>query len=177
VTGETDHSHAAVAPGNTAAKDVVPKFDVNVAGGQGVIIGDGNTVGLEFVTKKVVLAPGVAQAAGDVELPTGGLSNLPRRPTGVFVGRNTHLAGLARAFQPATAASADTPGRLGAARVAVGQAVAGQRGVGKSELALQYAAARTVWGSTSPCRSVACADGRPRDDGDDPQPCRCGCST
>ncbi|YCK38331.1 tetratricopeptide repeat protein [Actinomadura sp. ATCC 39365] len=64
--------------------------------------------------------------AGTVPAPAG-LSGLPRRPAGAFVGRDAALADLRRTLQDAKG-----PG-------VITQAVLGLGGVGKSELALQYA--------------------------------------
>ncbi|MFF5076024.1 tetratricopeptide repeat protein [Actinoplanes sp. NPDC000266] len=82
--------------------------------------------------RAVTLAPGVLQAPGEVDVPAGGMSNLPRPPTRAFVGRDDHLRRLTELLSAST-----RPGRS-----VVGQAVQGMGGIGKSELALQYAATR-----------------------------------
>ncbi|MDP4510261.1 FxSxx-COOH system tetratricopeptide repeat protein [Nonomuraea turcica] len=64
--------------------------------------------------------------AGTVQVPVG-LAGLPRRPAAAFVGRDTALTALRQALQEETG-----PG-------VISQAVLGLGGVGKSELALQYA--------------------------------------
>ncbi|MEV4222289.1 FxSxx-COOH system tetratricopeptide repeat protein, partial [Nonomuraea sp. NPDC049725] len=64
--------------------------------------------------------------AAIVQVPAG-LSGLPRRPSATFVGRETALTALRQTLQDVTG-----PG-------VISQAVLGLGGVGKSELALQYA--------------------------------------
>ncbi|MBE1592360.1 tetratricopeptide repeat protein [Nonomuraea angiospora] len=64
--------------------------------------------------------------AGTVPVPAG-LSGLPRRPAGAFVGREAAMTALRQTLRDTTG-----PG-------VISQAVLGLGGVGKSELALQYA--------------------------------------
>ncbi|MBL7261518.1 tetratricopeptide repeat protein [Paractinoplanes lichenicola] len=64
---------------------------------------------------------------GDVPVPVPGLVGLPKLPVKSFVGRDEELAELGRLVE------------AGAGVVAQSQAVHGLGGVGKSELALQYA--------------------------------------
>ncbi|MEU6797023.1 tetratricopeptide repeat protein, partial [Nonomuraea wenchangensis] len=64
--------------------------------------------------------------AGTVPVPAG-LSGLPRRPTANFIGRDAALTALRQTLHDTTAAGV------------ISQAVLGLGGVGKSELALQYA--------------------------------------
>src|SRR4051812_40216111 len=87
--------------------------------------------------RMVTLAPGTLRAPDGVGAPTGGAWNLPRRPSALFVGRDQALSAISGLF---TASS-------GGSRAMVGQAVAGLGGVGKSELALQYAATRVGAGA------------------------------
>ena len=82
--------------------------------------------------RAVTLAPGVFRTPSEVALPSVGVSNLPRPPVRVFVGRDEHLQRLTELLSAST-----WPGRG-----VVGQAVQGLGGIGKSELALQYAATR-----------------------------------
>ena len=72
-----------------------------------------------------VLAPGGIPRPADVTVAAG-MSNLPRPPALVFVGRVEALARLEE-------------GLAGGGSVVVTQAMFGLGGVGKSELALQYA--------------------------------------
>ncbi|MEU8148954.1 tetratricopeptide repeat protein [Nonomuraea sp. NPDC048901] len=64
--------------------------------------------------------------SGTVQVPAG-LAGLPRRPAATFVGRDAALTAIRQALQDGTG-----PG-------VISQAVLGLGGVGKSELALQYA--------------------------------------
>ena len=94
--------------------------------------------GVHIESRTVELAPGVVPPPDDIGVPAGGAHNLPRRPSPVFVGRHDLLAEVAALFaQPAAG------GFAGGARAAVGQAITGRGGIGKSELALQYAHRRT----------------------------------
>ncbi|GAA1747066.1 FxSxx-COOH system tetratricopeptide repeat protein [Nonomuraea bangladeshensis] len=77
----------------------------------------------------VHLPPGVLHAPGTVAAPSA-LSNLPGGAAEVFVGRDEALATLERELQ------ADR------SRVVIGQVIHGIGGVGKTELARQYALAR-----------------------------------
>jgi tetratricopeptide (TPR) repeat protein len=91
-------------------------------------------------TRIVTLEPGTIPAPGQVSL-SGRIDNLPRPPAPVFRGRDAALERLGRPV------AAD-------ASVVVTQALYGLGGVGKSELALQYAHARRaeyqlVWWSTA----------------------------
>jgi tetratricopeptide (TPR) repeat protein len=81
-------------------------------------------------------AAGVVTSPDDVAVPAGGASNLPRRPSAVFVGRQAALEDVTRLF-----ARTDPRGGVGGPGVA-GQVISGLGGVGKSELALQYASRR-----------------------------------
>jgi tetratricopeptide (TPR) repeat protein len=84
--------------------------------------------------RPVELAPGVVQPPDDIGVPTAGAHNLPRRPNPIFVGRDELLAQVATLFT--SAAGAVGGGSTSAAIIGFG-------GVGKSELALHYAAGRT----------------------------------
>jgi tetratricopeptide (TPR) repeat protein len=86
---------------------------------------------------QVQLAPGVIRPPDGIGVPAAGAQNLPRRPNPVFVGRDQLLAQVTALFTPTGQE------RAGRVRTAVGQAVTGLGGIGKSELALQYAHRRT----------------------------------
>ncbi|BEP13414.1 FxSxx-COOH system tetratricopeptide repeat protein [Acidothermaceae bacterium B102] len=98
--------------------------------------------GVHIGPRVVQSAPGVVPPADDVGVPGAGVHNLPRRPNPVFVGRDALLAEVAALFTPT-----DTSAQVNGARAAVGQAVTGLGGIGKSELALHYAAGRTGAGA------------------------------
>ena len=83
-------------------------------------------------------AAGLTPDPSSVDAPTSGVHNLPHPPNPVFVGRDELLADIAAVF----AARPDEPAARGT-QAAVGQAIIGLGGVGKSELALRYAASRT----------------------------------
>ncbi|MGW0065519.1 tetratricopeptide repeat protein [Streptosporangium sandarakinum] len=96
-----------------------------------LITGDGTTVTTTTAEARPPLPP-----VNAVEVPVAGLTGLPRRPAGVFVGRAEQLEHLEAALRSG-------PG-------VITQAVVGLGGIGKSELALQYAhrhrdAYRLVW--------------------------------
>ncbi|MFF0312195.1 tetratricopeptide repeat protein [Streptosporangium sp. NPDC004379] len=100
-----------------------------------LITGDGATITTTTAEVRPPLPP-----ADAVQVPVGGLAGLPRRPAGVFVGRQEQLGQLEAALRSG-------PG-------VITQAVVGLGGIGKSELALQYAerhqgAYRLVWWITA----------------------------
>ncbi|MFI9435912.1 tetratricopeptide repeat protein [Streptosporangium sp. NPDC052375] len=100
-----------------------------------LITGDGATITTTAAQMRPPLPP-----IGAVEVPAAGLAGLPRRPAGVFVGRQEQLERLEPALRSG-------PG-------VITQAVVGLGGIGKSELALQYAhrhrdAYRLVWWITA----------------------------
>ncbi|SDZ24524.1 Tetratricopeptide repeat-containing protein [Geodermatophilus africanus] len=87
---------------------------------------------------QVQLAAGVIGPPDGIGVPAAGTQNIPRRANPVFVGRDELLAEVAALFTPPRAG-----GLAGGVRAAVGQAITGLGGIGKSELALQYATRRT----------------------------------
>jgi tetratricopeptide (TPR) repeat protein len=95
----------------------------SVAAGQlGIAVtGDNSQVDARAMT----LAAGAIPDPATV-VPVAGTQNLPRRPARVFVGRETALSQLVEAMD-------------GVAKAAVIKAIHGLGGIGKSELALQYA--------------------------------------
>ncbi|MFI6800981.1 tetratricopeptide repeat protein [Streptosporangium canum] len=78
--------------------------------------------------RTIRLEPGTLRASAEVEL-TAGLTNLPDGPAAVFVGRESALMRLGREL------SGDR------AWVVIGQVIHGLGGIGKTELARQYATA------------------------------------
>ena len=90
-----------------------------------VTTGDGSPVD----NRTIKLEPGTLRAPAEVDL-VGELTNLPTGPAAVFVGRDSALAQIDQAL------SGDQP------QVVIGQVIHGLGGVGKTELALQYAIAR-----------------------------------
>jgi tetratricopeptide (TPR) repeat protein len=94
--------------------------------------------GVRIESRTVAFAPGVVPPPDDVGVPVAGVHKLPRRPNSIFVGRGELLAEVAALF-----ASTPTDGLSKGARAAVGQAITGLGGIGKSELALHYASGRT----------------------------------
>ena len=90
--------------------------------------------------RRVELAPGLVQPPDGIGPPPTGAHNLPRPKNPVFVGRAGLLTAVRSLFAPPAEGHAReaVPGP----RAAVGQAITGLGGIGKSELALQYAASR-----------------------------------
>ena len=104
-----------------SSTDLLPQSAAPVVAGDLVVSGSGTVVDV----RKIELAAGAVPHPAVVDLP-GPVQGLPRRPVRVFAGRDAELGLLGRAL-----------GVRGGAVVT--QAVYGLGGVGKSELALQYA--------------------------------------
>jgi hypothetical protein len=113
------------------------KYVVGVLDSQGVQIGDGNSQINRFGGTRVRTGRDAYVAGGNLYIngpmpqpadvvAAAGMNNLPRPPAAVFVGRESAMARLQAALS-------------GQGSAVVTQAVHGLGGVGKSELALQFA--------------------------------------
>jgi tetratricopeptide (TPR) repeat protein len=113
------------------------KYVVGVLDSQGVQIGDGNSQTNRFGGTRVRTGRDAYVAGGNLYIngpmpqpadvvAAAGMNNLPRPPAAVFVGRESAMARLQAALS-------------GQGSAVVTQAVHGLGGVGKSELALQFA--------------------------------------
>ncbi len=113
------------------------KYFVSVQGSRGVQLGDGNSQTNRFGGTRVRTGRDAYFAGGNIYIngpmlqpadvaAAAGMNNLPRPPAAVFVGRESAMARLQAALS-------------GQGSAVVTQAVHGLGGVGKSELALQFA--------------------------------------